>query len=119
MKSSFADYVVSDLLSEVEGVRARAMFGGHGVYKDDLIFAIIVDDELYYKVDDSNRKDFEALGSEPFVYRAKGNKRVAMSYWKLPSQIMDDREELLRWTQKSLAISRLAARAKKPAKSKR
>jgi len=75
MKSTFADYVVSDLLADVEGVRARAMFGGYGIYQDSLMFAIIVEDELYYKVSDLNRKDFEARGSEPFTYQAKGNKR--------------------------------------------
>lgn len=108
MKSSFVDYVVDDLLADVGGVRARAMFGGHGIYKDALIFAIIVDDELYFKVGDSNRKDFEVRGSEPFVYEAKGGKRVAMSYWKLPADVMEDRDMLLRWVKKSSVVSRAA-----------
>ena len=108
MRSSFADYVVSDLLADVEGVRARAMFGGHGVYKGDLMFAIIVEDELYFKVGDANRKDFVAYKSEPFVYSSKG-KKVTMCYWKLPATVMDDREFLLEWTEKAVR----AARAKK------
>lgn len=119
MKSSFADYVVGDLLADVEGVRARAMFGGHGVYKDDLMFAIIVEDELYFKVGAGNRKDFESVGSEPFVYRAKGNKRVAMSYWKLPSDVMDDREALLVWTEKAVRVARAAAKTKTRADQER
>ena len=107
-KSSFADYVVNDLLAGVEGVRARAMFGGYGVYKNDTMFAIIVEDELYYKVGDSNRKDFESRGSEPFQYLAKGKKRVTMSYWKLPAEVLDDRELLLDWTTKSLRVAKLS-----------
>ena len=105
IKSTFADYVVTDLLAGVEGVRARAMFGGHGIYKDDLMFALIVDEELYYKVDDSNRRDFEAHGSEPFTYGSKGRKPVTMSYWKLPSEIMDDRELLMEWTDKAVQVA--------------
>ena len=106
-KSTFADYVVNDLLAGVEGVRAKAMFGGHGVYKNDTMFAIIVDEELYYKVSDLNRKDFESRGSEPFRYTAKGKKRVTMSYWKLPAEILEDRELLLEWTEKSLCVANM------------
>ena len=109
-KSSFADYVVNDLMAEIAGVRARAMFGGHGIYKDDLMFAIIVEDELYFKVDDSNKKDFETRGSKPFVYRAKGDKRVAMSYWKLPAEIVEDRDELREWSDKAVRVARKAKR---------
>ena len=104
-RSSFVDYVVSDLLGGLGGVRARAMFGGYGVYKDDTIFAIIVDDELYFKVGDLNRKDYEKRGSEPFVYVAKGNKRLAMSYWKVPAEAMEDLQVLEEWAEKSLRVS--------------
>ncbi len=111
IKSTFADYVVNDLLADVEGVRARAMFGGHGIYKDDTMFALIVDEELYYKVDDSNRRDFEAHGSEPFTYESKGRKLVTLSYWKLPSEIMDDRKFLIEWTHKAVKVALEAAKS--------
>ena len=105
MKSSFVDYVTDDLLGGTSGVRSRAMFGGYGIYKNDTIFAIIVDDELYYKVDDSNRRDFEKLNSEPFTYAAKGRKRVTMSYWKLPAEVMDDSQLLEEWTDKAMRVA--------------
>ncbi len=103
MKSSFVDYVVDDLLSGVGDVRARAMFGGHGVYRRETMFAIIVDDELYFKTGEGNRRDFEAAGSEPFRYRAKGKKRVTMSYWKVPTEVLDDRPTLEAWAEKAWA----------------
>ena len=106
MRSSFVDYVVNDLLGEVEGVRAKAMFGGYGVYKGDTFFAIIVDDELYYKADTSTRKDYEKCGSEPFSYSRKDKKAVTMSYWKLLAEVMDDRQELLEWTDKAVRAAR-------------
>ena len=108
MKSSFAEYVVNDLMADIEGIKARAMFGGHGIYKDGLFFALIADDELYFKVDDSNRKDFQSRGSEPFKYTGKDKKVTVMSHWKLPPEIMEDRGELGEWTDKAVSVARKA-----------
>lgn len=102
--SSFVRYVVDDLLSDLGRVQARAMFGGHGVYYENKIFAIIVDDRLYFKVADTNRKDYEKSGSQPFTYSAKNKKRVAMSYWEVPDDVMDDKSEILDWARKSIKI---------------
>ena len=108
MKSSFADYVVNDLMGGIEGVKTRAMFGGHGIYKDGFFFALIADDELYFKVDDSNRKDFQARGSEPFKYAGKAKKVTVMSYWQLPAEIIEDRDELSKWVDKAVSVARKA-----------
>ena len=104
-KSDFIDYVVQDLLSGLRGVSARSMFGGWGIYKDGVIFAIIVDDQLYFKVDDSNKSEYEKRGSRPFTYELRG-KPVAMSYWEVPAEIIDDRDAVKRWAEESLRVSR-------------
>lgn len=104
-RNQFAEYVTGDLLSPLERVTARAMFGGFGVYKDGVIFGIIVDDELYFKVDETNQAEYEAMESEPFVYSAKGGKKMTMSYWKIPSDVLEDAHELMRLAQKSYTIS--------------
>jgi len=104
-KTDFVQYVVEDLMAEVKGVSARAMFGGHGIYRERTIFGIIVDDVLYFKVDDTNRKEYEAAQSRPFTYRAKGNKKVSMSYWEVPAAILDDRDALAKWALKSWRIN--------------
>lgn len=103
---SFVDYVTKDLLRDIPGITARAMFGGFGVYKDRKIFAIIVDDELYFKVGDSNRHEYESRGSKPFTYHGKSGKPVQMSYWKLPVEVMDDPEMLKKWMNASLHIEK-------------
>ena len=109
-KSDFVDYVVQDLLSELDGIRARAMFGGWGIYKDGLTFAIVVDDQLYFKVDDTNKTKYQKYGSRPFTYESRG-KSVSMSYWEVPAEVMDDRDEIKRWAEESHHISR---RGKRP-----
>ncbi len=105
MKSkNYCDYIVFDVLAEIPGIASRAMFGGFGIYKDGKIFAIIVDDELYFKVDDSNRSDFENFGSHPFTYGKKDGKSATMSYWLVPEEIVEDRERLYELVGKSMMI---------------
>ena len=104
-KSDFVDYVIHDLLSELDGIQARAMFGGWGVYKDGVIFAIIVDDQLYFKVGDTNKSNYQQRGSQPFTYESRG-KSISMSYWEVPADVMDDRDEIKRWAEESHHISR-------------
>ncbi len=106
-RSDFVDYVVQDLLSGLEGIRARAMFGGWGIYKDGVIFGIIVDYQLYFKVNGSNQAKYKKHGSQPFTYESRG-KSISMSYWEVPAEVMDDREQIQLWAQESHAISRQA-----------
>ena len=105
-KNDFLEYVLHDAMQEIRGVTARGMFGGYGVYRDGVIFAIIVEDELYFKVDEKNLPEYKERGSEAFTYRAKNNKKVSMSYWKLPAEILEDRELLAEWVDASVAVSR-------------
>ena len=84
----FPDYVIEQL-GAFGSVSARPMFGGNGLYKAGVMFAIIFDGELYFKVDDSNRADFEAEKSEPFVYVARG-RPITLSYWFVPEDVVED-----------------------------
>ena len=107
-RSELLDYLV-DQLAPLGDARGRALFGGHGVYIDGLIIGIIAFDTFYLKVDDANRADFEAAGSEPFTYDGKG-KPIVMSYWECPAEAMEDPDQLRAWAQKSLAASRRSSR---------
>ncbi len=91
---SFHDYVVYDVLGGVPGITSKAMFGGWGVYKDGMIVAIIVESELYAKVNVTTKPEFERLGSHPFTYVKKDGKQVTMSYWLVPEELLENREKL-------------------------
>jgi len=113
----YCDYVL-DLLSHVDGVSARAMFGGFGLYKAGVMFGLIADDVLYYKVGKSNQADYEDAGSEPFTYSGK-NKPIQMSYWQLPEEILEDADDLRDWTLKALDVALKTKKSKsKPKKRK-
>lgn len=89
-------------LAAFEPIRVQRMFGGAGLYSADLFFAIIVDDELYLKVDDDNRADYEARDIKPFRYETKAGRTQTMSYYPPPPDVVEDADELGIWVAKSL-----------------
>jgi DNA transformation protein and related proteins len=97
-------------LSAVVPIRTKAMFGGVGVYSGDLFFALIADDKVYFKVDDSNRADFEAGGTGPFF--PFGSPKP-MGYYELPGPVLDRPDELKVWVDKALAVAQTAKRKKR------
>lgn len=99
-------------LNQVAPVTARAMFGGYGLYTNGVMFALIADDTLYFKVDDSNQAAFLELGMAPFTYEGKG-KPITMSYYQLPEVIWNDAARLVEWIETSAAIARRTKKAKK------
>jgi DNA transformation protein len=109
--SAFVDFVLESL-QPLGGVSARRMFGGHGIYKDGVMFALIADDQLYLKVDDGNRAAYENAGLAPFTYIGKG-RPIRMSYHEAPGEGFDDPEILCDWAREAFAA---ALRAKGPSK---
>jgi DNA transformation protein len=106
---------VLDQLGRLPQLRAKAMFGGVGLYSADCFFGIVAADELFFKVDDSNRTEYEAASSEPF--RPVANRAVAMSYWRVPVEVLEDPSELATWALAAIrAAGNAAAKRKRPAK---
>ena len=99
------DYLefVRDQLSGTDGVAMRKMFGGVGIYRDGVIFGLIAYDTLYFKADDGNRPDYEALGMGPFVPFGEGS--YAMSYYEVPAEVLEDRDELSLWATRAVEAS--------------
>lgn len=101
-----------ELFSPFGAITVRRMFGGQGLYTEGKIFGLILDDEIFIKVDDETAPLFSAAGSSSFVYDGK-TKPLQMPYWRLPLEAMDDPEALVKWAR----LGRAAAfRAKSPAK---
>ena len=106
---------VLDQLAGVKSVRARAMFGGVGLYAGDVFFGILARDTLYLKVDDTNRGQYEAAGMKAFT--PYPDKPMTMPYYQVPAGVIEDSDELATWARASV---RVAARAKAaPSKTRR
>ncbi len=91
----------------------RAMFGGYGVYRGNHIFAIIVDDRLYFKADAITRAEFEARGLSPFTYVARG-KFVTMQYFEAPPEVFEEPDAMRSWVQKACGAAVKAKETKTP-----
>ena len=97
---------VLDQLAGVASIRARAMFGGVGLYAKDVFFGILAADTLYLKVDDSNRGQYELEGMRAF--QPYPDKPMTMSYYQVPARVLEHGDELAAWARASV---RVAARA--------
>lgn len=116
MSSEYSRHL-QDVLSPLGEVSIRRLFGCDAFYLNGRIFGIVFDEVLHLKVGEANRADYEAAGSEPFRYQAKG-KTVALPYWCVPLDVLDDEEQLCHWAEKSYRVA-LASPAPKKKKSMR
>ena len=105
---------VLEQLAGVKSVRARAMFGGVGLYAGEVFFGILAADTLYLKVDDSNRERYESAGMTAF--KPYADKAMTMPYYQVPAGVIEDGDELTAWARVSV---RVAERAKAAPRKKR
>jgi DNA transformation protein len=112
--NDYACYVL-DLLEPLGNIKSRKMFGGFGIYKGGIFFALIIDNILYFKVDESNRLQYESLDSKPFSYEGKNKKMITLSYWEVPIDILENNSKLAQWVEQAV---KAAIKAKKPVKKK-
>ena len=110
--NEFVDHVL-ELCAPLGRVSARGMFGGHGIFLDGLMFAIVVDDTLYLKTDEQNVAEFKELDLEPFTYARKG-KTASLNYYRAPEEALDAPHVMLPWARSAFSAV-LRAHVKKPA----
>lgn len=113
VSDDFREFVLEQLAAS-GSVTSRSMFGGVGLYLDGLFFALIDDDTLYFKVDDSSRARYEQAGSKPFC-PFPGRPDQPMGYWQVPAEVLEDSEELARWAREAMGVA-LAKRRKHPSR---
>jgi DNA transformation protein and related proteins len=113
VSDDFREFVLEQLRPSGR-VASRSMFGGVGLYLDGLFFALIDDDTLYFKTDDSNRARYERAGSTPFC-PFPGRPDQALGYWQVPAEVLEDADELSIWAREAMNVA-LAARTRRPAR---
>lgn len=96
-------YIV-ELMQTMGPVYAKAMFGGHGIYLDGLMFALIADDSLYLKADTDTEHHFSELGLTAFSYMRSG-KRHHLAYFQAPEETLEDSETMNLWANKAYSAA--------------
>jgi DNA transformation protein and related proteins len=107
---------VLKLLLPLGPVEARRMFGGHGLYLEGTIFALLFDGALYLKADERTTAAFKRRGLGPLSYEGRRGQTINLPYWQAPPELLEDGPLLSRWARKAYAAGqRFEARKKKPA----
>jgi DNA transformation protein len=99
---SFKDFVL-DQLQDLDGVEARRMFGGFGLYRDETFFGIVHKGRLYFKVDEAGVKEYRKRKMKPFRPNAK---QTLKSYYQVPVEIIENADKLHEWAQRALGVSK-------------
>lgn len=100
----------------IAGIATKRMFGGTGFSIDGKTFAIIAMDQLWLKVDDESRSEFEQAGCQIFTYDMAGKPR-SMSYYTVPDDAMESAALMAPWAEHAWGAA-LRAAAHKSGKSK-
>ena len=114
VSAGFRDFVL-DQLAGVSQVRARAMFGGVGLYAGDVFFGILAADTLYFKVDDTNRASYESAGSSPF--KPYPDRPMTMPYYNVPASVLEDADAVAAWARRSIEVAKASRKVRKPPRS--
>ena len=114
----FVAFVIEQLAGFGE-TNARRMFGGAGLFREGLMFALVADDVLFFKADDDNSAAFDNEGLAPFSYATSSGERRLTSYRKAPERCLDDPEEMVHWARTAFAAATRADAAKPKSKRKR
>ncbi len=83
------------LLNEARPCRIKKMFGGLGVYVDEVFMAVADDDRLYFKVDAETVGWYDELGMEPWILDGKPGpyREVPQETLENPAQLAAKMEE--------------------------
>lgn len=106
------DERLQEIFAAFGPVEVRRMFGGHGIYRRGLMFALVADEVLYLKADTESASHFAARGLEPFIYERRG-KAVTMSYYQAPDEVMDDPEQAALWAKRAFEAALRSQTAKR------
>jgi DNA transformation protein len=109
---SFKDFVL-DQLSALPDLRARAMFGAHGLYQREHFFGILDEGRLFFKTDAQSQEEYFRRGMGPFTYESKG-RTVTMSFHEVPAEVLENPVELVAWARQAIVVT--AARSNKSKK---
>src|SRR3982075_164892 len=115
---SFAEFL-REQLTPLGRVTLRRMFGKTGVFCDGVMFGMVTDNTLYFRVDDQNRETFKEAEAFPPLNYAKKGAIIDLSFWRVPERLFDEPDELIAWAQAALAAAhRIAANRPAPKQPK-
>lgn len=102
LNEEFKNFVL-DQLQGIGEFETKRMFGGLALLYQGSAFAKIKNDKVWLKVDNSNLANFKRFGMNQYTY-GKDNSRK-LNFYETPVEIIEDRDKLKDWVQKSIEIT--------------
>lgn len=96
-------------LAPLGRVTMRRMFGKTGVFCDGLMFGMVAEETLYFRVDDQSRPSFKEVESFPPLSYEKNGRTIDLSFLRAPERLIDEPDELVLWAEEALATARRVA----------
>jgi len=109
---------VAEAMEPTGAVTSRRMMGGHTLYCDSTVFAVVADDLLWFKSDKDSDAAWDAARCPKFTYDRDGT-TATMNYRRAPDAVYDEADELRRWAALALEAGHRAAAKKKPRAAKK
>jgi DNA transformation protein len=117
--ASFAEFL-REQLAPLGRITVRRMFGKTGVFCDGVMFGMVTENTLYFRVDDQNRVTFKEAEAFPPLNYAKKGSTIDLSFWRVPERLFDEPDELVTWARAALAAAhRVAAKRERMAPKKK
>lgn len=96
--SQLASDLFIEKIGSIDGVTSKKMFGGHGIFHEGKMFAIIDSNgQEFLKTDEELSIEFSQLGS---------NRHGKMPYHSIPIQVLDSQKLLYKYVKRSIELSK-------------
>ncbi len=94
------------------------MFGGYGIFADEIMFAMVANGLLHIRADKDTTKHFKQQGFRPYIYKKRG-RPVVTKYFTITEELWKEQKTILQLALKSLAAAKEERAAKSAAKPTR
>jgi DNA transformation protein len=110
MKSSLASYVTENL-AFLGQISNRAIFGAIGIFIEERLLGIVIDETLYLHTGPTNQDDYLSRGMAQFKPYPNAFD-LTTDHHRVPDDVLNDPALLKEWGERALKAAIDAARAK-------
>ncbi len=88
-------------LAEIPDLKAKARFYGTSLYQGAVLFGLIIDGRLYFKVNYETLKDYELFGMKAYDFKPVSQDL----FYEVPPKVLAKDHRLVLWAKKAIAVA--------------
>ena len=111
--------LLRELFEPLGAVTLRRMFGGLGIFRHGLMFAVCSSDCIVaLKADQETIPAFENEGCVEWMPHISGRKPISMGYWQVPERLLEEPDAMRDWAVRAFDAAVRIDQAKPKSKRK-